>query len=322
MSKSVQNIIVERLLEKIAKDKVLPWQKPFAFASINWFSEREYVGINKFLLDGGEYITPKQLETYNLKNKTNYWFDKGTPYELVVYYGPTFKELTADQEADLAQNGAKSKIYNKVRHKDGKAVLVSWILRYYKVYNITYIKDKEGNTLPSKMGRIFEERVTAPEEIIEKYVRGSGVKISEESIDAAYYTEVGDRVVIPKMTYFNSNEAYYRVLFHELSHSTGIEKRLNRECFKKYHETKEERSREELIAEISSLLLSSEAGFKEDTDLAKNSENYIAGWVKWMKENAHEVVLGMQQAEKTKNYILNGGSLPSYTNDMDTEADI
>ena len=117
MSNNVQTIIVERLLEKISKEKILPWQKPFAFASINWSTEKEYIGINKFLLDGGEYITPKQLKAYNNKMKTNYWFEKGTPYELVVYYGPSFKPLTQEQEADLAKNGTKSRLYNKLRKK-------------------------------------------------------------------------------------------------------------------------------------------------------------------------------------------------------------
>lgn len=322
MSNSVQDIIVERLLKKIENDKVLPWQKPFAFASINWSTEKEYIGINKFLLDGGEYITPKQLETYNKKMETNYWFEKGTPYELVVYYGPTFKPLTDKQQEDIEKKGINSMYYSKLKRSGNELLIQSWILRYYTVYNIKYIKDKEGNQLPSKLGRIFEERITAPDEIMRKYCEGTGVKVIEKAIDQAYYTEKDDIVVLPEMQYFNSNEAYYRVLFHELSHSTGIESRLNRECFKKYHAKKEERSREELIAEVGSLLLSSEAGFREDTDLAKNSENYITSWVKWMKENAHEVVLGMQQAEKVKNYILNGGMLSTYTNDMETEAEI
>lgn len=322
MSKSVQDIIVERLLEKIQSENKLPWQKPFAFASINWSTEKEYLGINKFLLDGGEYITPKQLEGYNKKMGKNYWFEKGTPYEIVVYYGPSFKPLTKEQEEELAKKGSASHLYSKLRKKGNELLVQSWILRYYRVYNIKHIKDKEGNLLPIKLGKIFEERITAPEEIREKYCNATGVIVEEKPSDSAYYTEVGDKVVIPEMQYFNSPEAFYRVLFHELSHSTGIETRLNRECFKKYHNKIEERSREELIAEVGSLLLSTEAGFREDTDLAKNSDSYILSWIKWMKENTYEVVLGMQQAEKVKNYILNGGTLPSYTDDMETEASI
>ena len=50
-----------------------------------------------------------------------------------------------------------------------------------------------------------------------------------------------DTVYLPEMKHFNSSESFYRVLFHELAHSTGVE-RLNRECFKKYHNKIEERS--------------------------------------------------------------------------------
>ena len=40
-----------------------------------------------------------------------------------------------------------------------------------------------------------------------------------------------------------------------------------------------------------------------------------------MRNNSYEVVLGMQQAEKVKRYILQGGVLDKY-DDMSTEIDI
>lgn len=346
---SVQDIVVQRLLEKIESEGRLPWQKPFQGASMNWFSKHEYTGINKLLLDAGEYITPKQLEQYNQSKKTRFWFEKGTPSEIIVYYSRTEKNISPAEAQDSIKKGYSRSIVLT----DKGWVRVSWVLRFYRVYNIKYMRNitneellkdprfkdgifekieketpkgtryrlkekggkpilKEGVTeadfevLEPKLGNTVIENHTPSEEIIASYQAGTGVKLKHGGT-GAYYTEFNDTVTLPDRNNFLSTEAYCRVLFHEFIHSTGIEKRLNRDCFKEYHEAKTERSKEELIAEVGGLLLASEAGFREDTELAQNSENYVANWCKWMKDNPNLVVQGLFAAEKAKNYILSGG---------------
>ena len=46
--------------------------------------------------------------------------------------------------------------------------------------------------------------------------------------DQAYYNSLVDYVNMPGLKFFDSPEAYYATLLHELVHSTGHEKRLNR----------------------------------------------------------------------------------------------
>lgn len=348
---SVQDIVVQRLLEKIEAEGRLPWQKPFQGASMNWFSKHEYTGINKLLLDAGEYITPKQLEQYNQSKKTRFWFEKGTPSEIVVFYSRIEKIISPTEAQEMIKKG-----YAKVIYPTDKGwVRVSWLLRFYRVYNIKYMRNitneellkdprfkdgifekleketpkgtryrlkekggkpilKEGVTeadfevLEPKLGTTVVENHTPSEEIIAAYQAGTGVKLKHGGGEA-FYTEFDDTVTLPDINNFLSTEAYCRVLFHEFIHSTGIKKRLNRDCFKEYHEAKTERSKEELIAEVGGLLLASEAGFREDTELAQNSENYVANWCKWMKDNPNLVVQGLFAAEKAKNYILSGGKL-------------
>lgn len=350
---SVQDIVVQRLLEKIEAEGRLPWQKPFQGASMNWFSKHEYTGINKLLLDAGEYITPKQLEQYNQSKKTRFWFEKGTPSEIVVFYSRIEKKISQKEAEELIKRGFAKIIYPS----DKGWIKISWILRFYRVYNIKYMRNitneellkdprfkdgifekleketpkgtkyrvkekggkpilKEGVTeadfevLEPKLGNTVIENHTPSEEIIATYQAGTGVRLRFGS-DGASYSEFNDTVNMPDMNNFASTEAYCRVLFHEFIHSTGIEKRLNRDCFRDYHEdrTKHERSKEELIAEVGGLLLASEAGFRDDTEWAQNSENYVANWCKWMKDNPNLVVQGLFAAEKAKNYILSGGKL-------------
>ncbi len=306
--KSVAEVVVERLINKIENEGRLPWHKPFLSPSMNWYSKTEYRGMNKVLLDGGEYITPNQLKKYNEDNNTNYWFEKGTPFEVVVFYSQTERELNFSEKDEIERNGIPSKWIGKiVKKSDGTLVKRSWVLRYYRVYNISNIKDKEGNTLPSKLGTSIIEAYTDADVIVDKYSSESGVRVKHDGGGSAYYTEIDDSVHLPQPQYFDNTEAYYRVLFHELIHSTGVSSRLDRQCFHKYHNKHKERGREELIAEMGGLLLASEAGFREDTKLADNSMEYVHGWVSWMKGNPQEVMTGMLQAEKAKNYILEGG---------------
>lgn len=307
--KSVADIVVERLIDKIENEGRLPWHKPFMAPCMNWYSKTEYKGINKVLLDGGEYITPNQLKKYNEEKNTNYWFEKGTPYEVVVFYSKKETPLSDKQVEEIKANGMPDKLKGRVyTDVDGSLIKRSWLLRYYRVYNIEHIKDKEGNKLPPKMGKTVVEKHTNAEDIVNKYTSNTGVKIYNDST-GAYYTHLGDEVHLPKPNYFDSMEAYYRVLFHELIHSTGTNWRLDRQCFEEYHTSNKIRGKEELIAEMGGLLLASEAGFREDTNLADNSLNYMQGWVSWMKGNPSEVLNGMLQAEKAKNYILSGGKI-------------
>jgi antirestriction protein ArdC len=300
--KSVQDIVVERLIAKIESENRLPWQKPFQTACMNWYSEREYIGVNKLLLSGGEYITFNQLMAYNKSKKTDFTV-KGLAWEIVVFYSKTEKKISNEEAQKLIKGGFS----RMVKPTDKGWVKASWFLRYYRVYNIsTILPDSEGNKLESKIGvTVFEEHTPA-EAIIDRYLDSSGVKIIN-SADGAWYRESADSVGSPPRTHYASQEAFYRVIFHELIHSTGIKTRLDRQCFKDYHEGSKERSREELIAEVGGLLLASEAGFRDDTEWAENSIEYLAGWCRWMKDNPTEVLNGMLSAEKAKKYILEAG---------------
>lgn len=307
IKKSVADIVVDRLITKIENEGRLPWYKPFIAPCMNWYSKTEYRGINKVLLNGGEYITLNQLKKYNEDKKVDYWFEKGTPYEIVVFYSKVNKKLSDTEISDIRKNGVPSKLVGNIfTDSGGEMARRSWLLRYYRVYNISYIKNKEGEALPSKIGNSVIERYTDADKIVSCYTRASGVAVAHNA-SSAYYTETDDSVHLPLPDYFNSTEAYYRVLFHELIHSTGTAYRLSRQCFEQYQSNKEERGKEELIAEMGGLLLASEAGFRENTLLADNSLNYVQGWVGWMKGNPKEVLAGMLQAEKAKNYILSGG---------------
>jgi antirestriction protein ArdC len=109
---------------------------------------------------------------------------------------------------------------------------------------------------------------------------------------------------MPKPERFDSSEAYYSTLFHELTHSTGHSDRLGR---KGIMDTvmfgSSDYSREELVAEMGSAFLCGETGILEPC--IDRSSAYIAGWLKALKNDRKLVVVAAAQAQKAADYILN-----------------
>ena len=102
---------------------------------------------------------------------------------------------------------------------------------------------------------------------------------------------------------FNGADEFYSTLFHELSHSTGHESRLNRHGM----ETgvapfgSETYSREELVAEFANAFLCTESGI---TNTIPNSSAYIGGWAKAIKRDKKLVVSAASLGQKAADYIL------------------
>jgi antirestriction protein ArdC len=102
---------------------------------------------------------------------------------------------------------------------------------------------------------------------------------------------------------FVDADSYYKVLFHELAHSTGHKSRLDRKSLKGVAKWGDNTyAREELVAEISSWYLVGLLGLNPKDNEA-NSQAYIKGWCKNLKDEPKECVYAMQQATKVIDYI-------------------
>ncbi len=108
---------------------------------------------------------------------------------------------------------------------------------------------------------------------------------------------------IPICENFTSEENYYSTLFHELTHSTGHKKRLNR---KEVAFTQRFGScnyaEEELVAEIGASFLCSYAGIENKT--IDNSTAYIQNWLKVLNDDRKMVINAASRAEKSMRHIL------------------
>ena len=109
---------------------------------------------------------------------------------------------------------------------------------------------------------------------------------------------------MPSRSCFESPEAYYTTLFHELTHSTGHTSRLNR--FEKnstdHQFGSESYSKEELVAEMGAAMLAGIAGISHAT--LGNSASYLQSWINRLKSDSRLIISAASHAQKAVDHIL------------------
>ncbi|MDR2708047.1 MAG: ssDNA-binding domain-containing protein, partial [Nitrososphaerota archaeon] len=231
MPVNVYELVTNRILAELQKG-VIPWRKPWSgCAPINYITRKKYRGINPLLLPhGGEYLTFKQCQECGGKIK------KGEKSQIIIFF-------------------------KMIEHTDKET---NEITEYpcLKYSNVFHISQCDG--IVSKLEIVQEaDPIEAAQNIVDGYVSRSGVNfVHVAGSDRACYSPSFDKIIMPAMTQFESNNEYYSTAFHELAHSTGHEKRLNR-INKLANFGMETYSKEELVAELSSAMLMSVAGVEQ-----------------------------------------------------------
>ena len=275
---NVYEIITQRIMDKLEQGTV-PWHKPWASNSEmpkNLISKKTYRGINVFMLHMAGYSSPYWL-SYKQASELGGTVKKGEHGLPIVFWN--WKE-TKNEET-----GKKEKIP---------------FIRYYTVFNAD-----QCSGLESKVPAIpdFNPLDFNPITECEGILNGMSDKPEITHNEAkAYYRPSNDTVNMPKQETFCSVPDYYSVLFHELVHSTGHEKRLNRHKEQLNHNFgSNDYSKEELIAEMGASFLSGLTGITTNT--IDNSAAYIKSWLVRLKDDPKMVVMAAAKAQKAVDYI-------------------
>jgi len=188
---------------------------------------------------------------------------------------------------------------DKVEGENGEVEMkVRRVLRYSRAFNIDQCEGVDERRLP-----VIEERPVGGEiALCEALLAGyEGAPRVEYGGDKAFYSPFGDYVGMPERGDFESLNAFYHVVFHEMAHSTGYFERLGR--FERTYAVihgGEDYSREELVAEMASCFMANDAGI--DMDIS-NSAAYIGSWLKKLKDNPKWVVQAAGMADKSVGWI-------------------
>lgn len=288
MSKKVYEIIQKKFVDQIQKvidgeTNLLPWQKPWKGSPPrNYDTGRRYSGINLFLLDGGEWLTFNQIKKHSEKNP-DVKLRKGSKGSMIVFWKMAEKKDSTKEKKEYYP-----------------------MLRYYYVYNVSDVNGLESKLPP---GGNSDPLIEEAEKVVNEYIERTNLDLDTvKGSRKAYYQPASDRVVLPAKEDFHSGDHYYQTLFHELSHSTGVEGRCNR--FKRDDSVlfgSEVYSKEELVAELSSQMLMGMLNI-QNAAVEENSLSYAYGWMKAIKEDARLIVSASAQAQKACDYILGGDS--------------
>lgn len=124
------------------------------------------------------------------------------------------------------------------------------------------------------------------------------VDYKQKVINQAFYSPSPHSVTIPETWFFKSLPSYYATAFHELAHATkwwphavprewGASETTNAETGEVEKITGKERNREELLAEITSLMAWEYFG-TSSPETRKNSIEYIKNWLSSIKTSDQE----------------------------------
>lgn len=273
----VYEIINKQILDKLEAG-VVPWQKPWSGGGrpMNVISKKAYKGVNVWVLSYSEYSSP-------------YW---GTYQQWKSLGGCVAK----------GSKGLPVMFYKFLDSKDSEGNERSIpMMRYYTVFNLEQVENLPVEKIPGAMVKPTEfEAIEACEAVIENMPNRPEITFNGQR---ACYSPSLDTVNMPKKETFKDSESYYSTFFHELSHSTLHEKRLNRKGTMSLGAFGSEAySMEELIAEMSSCYISNHCGITNK--VIDNSASYIANWLKVLKNDKLMVIKASSNAQKVFDYIV------------------
>lgn len=317
-NKEIAQKVVDRMLETIKTEGVLPWTKPWntgresvkvvdgyteiSIPVTHWSrSGKAYQGINPMLLDffgkRGEMITFNQCKAESGRIK------KGAKAATIIYWNMIKKETGELDE-------------------DGNPIIK--MIPTLKTYSVFSVKDdceglEEKHSPEPQVIRIprwhYEpvegaedaELDAGAESVIAGYLtRCQTLKLDRDGIsNRAYYSPALDQVVLPNVTQFKDLAEYYSTAFHELGHSTGHASRLNRfsgsDAIAAFGD--ESYSKEELVAEITAASILSSLGMESGNSF-RNSAAYVQHWSEHIKNDPMMFITAANRADKAINLIL------------------
>lgn len=269
----------------LLEDGTVPWHKPWSVPGgepQNLISRKPYRGINPFLLNLEPYASPFWL-TFKQAKKLGGHVRKGEKGSPIWFW-----KLWQRQDQD--PNRQPGEISSRDRSIP--------ILRRYTVFNAEQCQELEVPEMPGD-ARNEWERIEAAEAIAEGMPNRPEITHGGRS---ASYRLGSDSVRMPERDRFESGEKYYSTLFHELTHATGHESRLNRKgcCSGRFGSPSY--SREELVAEMGAAFLSGRAGIEHATIEA--SAAYLEHWIGKLRGDPRLAVQAAGAAQKAADFIL------------------
>jgi antirestriction protein ArdC len=270
---TITNQIIEAMESARTRGRRLWDSQPIL--PLNLTTGKPYSGINVLMLWAAGlrngYTSPYWL-TYKQAADKGGQVRKGEHSTLCVFYKPWESQETNNETGETeTTRGA--------------------ILKSFRVFNLDQIDGIEAPVMEKRgpfVAMVDAERIMA--------ASPAPIQIGGTQ---AFYRPSTDTIHLPERERFTSTEAFYSVAMHEMCHSSGHPSRLARDFSERFGT--EAYAFEELIAELGSAFLNADLGIIGST--LQDHADYLASWVKILKEDKKAILTAAAQASKAHAFI-------------------
>ncbi|MFZ7277865.1 ArdC family protein [Avibacterium endocarditidis] len=298
--KDIYQEITDRIIAAL-ESGTAPWLKPWNNPEgnlglpCNAVSGRFYQGVNILLLwiaaDENGYQQSKWI-TARAANKLGGYVRKGEKATIVASYCPIEREKCDDEG-------------NPILDEEGNPEMEQFaVLNRYPVFNIEQCEGLPSNLFDAEMESVSNDELKQYHIYadIRRIIDGMSLNVEMKPSPQAFYQPTADRIVIPEMKQFDSEQGFYSVLLHEMTHATGHISRLNRDgvASGKSKFGNKIYAFEELIAEMGGAFLCAYLGFNQ----VPQNAAYIESWLKILKEDKRAIIKASGFARKACEYML------------------
>jgi antirestriction protein ArdC len=170
------------------------------------------------------------------------------------------------------------------------------VFKSYAVFNCD-----ETENLPPHVYKPFEKRSLDPTQRIpdaDAYLANVGIKTTEGGGRACYIPSL-DEIHLPPFADFTDAPAFYGTAAHEVVHGTGHKTRLDRDLKGFFGDP--DYAFEELIAELGAAYIAADLAIEAEP--RDDHSQYLASWLKCLKENNRAIFRAAAFAERAAEYV-------------------
>lgn len=310
---------VERLVGQSRKETVDEFVKLIENGGLNWVKEwsikhagydvdvfdpynpltgTHYSGGNRFSLSMHCFafdITDNRFCTWNQANRMG-WKVNGDATPLIVEKWLPQSWYKRDESGEVVTDEGGNPVFGGSRMK---------LVSCFKVYSLSQIEGApqiEKAYVPKAPERVRTEL----DDMMDALKDSSRCVVSERVSNRAYYEPFADRITIPKRDEFTSMQSALRTLLHEMGHSTGHERALNRTMTGRFGS--KGYAFEELIAELTAVFtasyLNTELAADDEDKCKRNHAAYLQSWLKKLQSDPDYLYKAAAGAAKASDFII------------------
>ena len=292
--KPLHEQIAEKLIAEL-KAGTSPFQKPWTndnsagyFTPLNPTTGKNYRGMNALWLAMQGHEDPRWM---TLKQASfNHWtVEKGAKATLINFVKQTdIRPLLDDQgQPVLKENG---KPQTQTVKLDKPIITTAFVFNGEQIKGIPEWKEAYDEKIAT--------RQWTPIERAELILADSQAEIRHGG-NQAFYQPAKDFIQLPNKEQFDAAAKYYATALHELGHWSGHESRLDRPMNDKFGTP--DYAREELRAEIASLMIGSELNIGHDFG---QHAAYVDNWIEVLEKEPNEIFKASADAQKIFDFVL------------------